>query len=271
MQNSKPYSRREMLRLGAGSLLALGLWPGALRAAGKGQPRDFSFIVVNDIHYFDSHCGDWLQGALHKMKSHPERPDFCLIAGDLAENGTPVQFAAVRDLFKTLGIPVYCVPGNHDYLTYRDRKAYEQIFPDSINYHFEHKDWQFVALDTTMGQTAYATQIQPPTLAWVDATLPGLDKSRPTIILTHFPLGDAVIVRPTNADQLLDRFRDFNLQAVFSGHWHGFTERQIRETTLTTNKCCSFRSHNHDGTKEKGYFLCQTRDGAVSRTFVQVG
>ena len=114
MNSTKLYSRREMLRLGSGTLLSLGLWPGALRAEGKGQPGNFSFVVVNDIHYFDDHCGDWLQGALHLMKNHPERPEFCAIVGDLAENGTAAQLSAVNDLFKTLKIPVFCVPGNHD-------------------------------------------------------------------------------------------------------------------------------------------------------------
>jgi len=263
MDSDIKYSRREILRLGAGSLLALGLWPGAVRAAGKGQPRDFHFIVVNDIHYFDNRCGDWLQGALLKMKSHPEKPDFCAIVGDLAELGSPSQFAAVRDLFSTLHIPVFCVPGNHDYATYTDRSAYEQFYPKSINYRFEHKGWQFVALDTTQGQTAFQSRIQAPTLNWIDTTLPDLDKTK--------PLGPNVMVRPVNADTVLDCFLHFNLQAVLSGHWHGFTERHVREATLTTNKCCSFHRSNHDGTKEKGYFLCAAKDGTVSRTFVQVG
>ena len=271
MNSTKLYSRREMLRLGSGTLLSLGLWPGALRAEGKGQPGNFSFVVVNDIHYFDDHCGDWLQGALHLMKNHPERPEFCAIVGDLAENGTAAQLSAVNDLFKTLKIPVFCVPGNHDYVTYSDRTPYEQVFKKSINYQFEHKGWQFVAMDTTQGQSAFPVQIQAPTLSWLDATMPSLSKTKPTVILTHFPLGSGLIVRPTNAEALLNRFKNYNLQAVFSGHWHGFTERHIKETTLTTNQCCSFHARNHDGSKEKGYFLCRAQDGVVSRTFIQVG
>ena len=271
MDNPKKYSRREILRLSAGSLLALGLWPGALRAAGKAQSRDFHFIVANDIHYFDDRCGDWLQGAIRQMKNHPEKPDFCAIVGDLADLGTPSQFSAVRDLFQTLHIPVFCVPGNHDYTTYNDLGAYQKFFPNSMNYKFEHKGCQFVGLDTTMGLTAFMSHIQTSTFNWLDSNLPDLSKTKPTIILTHFPLGPNVMVRPTNSDRLLDRFRDYNLQAVLSGHWHGYTERHVRQATLTTNKCCSFRKENHDGTKEKGYFLCRAKDGLVSRTFVQVG
>ena len=31
-----------------------------------------------------------------------------------------------------------------------------------------------------------------------------------------------------NADEVLDRFKDFNLQAVYNGHHHGFTEKTVR-------------------------------------------
>ena len=42
------------------------------------------------------------------------------------------------------------------------------------------------------------------------------------------------------------------------------------EVTLTTNRCCSFHVKNHDGTKEKGYFVCQAKAGKVERQFVEV-
>ena len=47
-------------------------------------------------------------------------------------------------------------------------------------------------------------------------------------------------------------------------------EKKSGETILTTNKCCAFARGNHDGTKEKGYFLCKAKDGKIERTFVEV-
>ena len=82
--------------------------------------------------------------------------------------------------------------------------------------------------------------------------------------------GPLVIGRPNNANALLNRFKEYNLQAVYCGHWHGFTERHVKDTVLTTNRCCSYRRQNHDGTKEKGYFLCHARDGKIERKFVEV-
>ena len=75
--------------------------------------------------------------------------------------------------------------------------------------------------------------------------------------------------RPLNADDLLDRFREFNLRAVFSGHYHAFTECQRGETVFTTDRCCALKRENHDGTKEKGYFVCEAREGRIEKKFVE--
>ena len=44
----------------------------------------------------------------------------------------------------------------------------------------------------------------------------------------------------------------------------------VNNATLTTDKCCSFHHANHDGTKEKGYFVCTAKDGKIGRSFVEV-
>ena len=37
-----------------------------------------------------------------------------------------------------------------------------------------------------------------------------------------------------------------------------------------TNRCCSFARNNHDGSKEKGFFVVDAKDGKLARTFVEV-
>ena len=51
----KNLSRRKLLKLSASTLLASSLWPGALRAD-DATGEDFGFIIVNDLHFFDSKC-----------------------------------------------------------------------------------------------------------------------------------------------------------------------------------------------------------------------
>ena len=262
-------SRRDLLRQSPAALLAAGLWPGSL-AAGDPPTEALSFLVVNDLHSLDKKCRPWFETVVKQMAGHAERPAFLLAAGDLANDGTADQLAAVKEIFGGLKPPVYPVPGNHDFTAKGERKAYDDLFPDRLNYAFDHGGWQFVALDTTEGTKWQETTISADTLKWLDDQLPKLDKKKPLVVCTHFPLGEGVKMRPKNADAVLRRLMPYNLRAAYSGHFHGFTEKAAGDAVLTTNRCCAFARGNHDGTKEKGYFLVTAKDGKLTRTFVEV-
>ena len=138
------------------------------------------------------------------------------------------------------------------------------------HYSFEHGGWRFIGLDTTAGLAYQNTAVPAASLRWLDEMLTRLDRAQPTVVFTHFPLGAGVTYRPSNADEVLARLRALNVQAVFDGHFHGYTEREWNSVRITTNRCCSRSRGNHDGTREKGYFLCRAARKEVSRTFVEV-
>jgi len=265
--SSRP-SRRQLLRYGAGSLLAAGLWPGALQADGSDASEGFHFAVLNDLHYLDRRCTPWHEAVVQQIRDHKEKVEFCLLVGDLAEHGNREQLDPVRSIYRGLKLPMHVVLGNHDWVSDTDCRAFDDLFPKSLNYTFEHRGWQFVALDSTDGPKARVA-VRSDTLKWLDEEVPKLDKRKPLVLFTHFPLGPWVIYRATNADDVLARFKEHNLQAVFNGHFHSLTERKLGGVVLTTNRCCSFSHKNHDGSKEKGYFLCQAREGRVTRQFVE--
>jgi Icc-related predicted phosphoesterase len=166
-------------------------------------------------------------------------------------------------------MPVHTVMGNHDWQGEKDRKAFDDLFPRATNFSFEQGGWQFVGFDSTDGPRAKDVAVREDTLKWLDSMVPKLDKKKPLVLFTHFPLGPFVIYRATNADDVLARFKEHNLQAVFNGHFHASTERKVGKTILTTNRCCSFSRQNHDGSREKGYFLCRAKDGTITREFVE--
>jgi len=261
--------RQALRRLSAATLLGLGLWPGRLPADDTAS-GEFRFVVINDIHYMSDECGDWLRGVLGKIKAHDE-VDFCLLAGDLTEHGTREHLDATRLLLDGLDRPVHVVIGNHDYETKTgDRSHYDAVFPDRLNYHFEHRGWRFIGLDTSDGLKYNETLVPTHTLRWLDDQLPRLNPKDPTVVFTHFPLGPGVTYRPLNADDVLERFRAFNLQTIFSGHFHGQSERMQGNAPVLTNVCCALKRGNHDGTKQKGYFLCSVKEGHLERRFVPV-
>ena len=264
--NLNTHSRRSMLRMSASSLLAAGLWPGRLWAADK-DTGSFRFVVINDLHYQCPECADFFSKLVEQVNGTKGDLDFCILAGDLSDNGTPEQLGPLREIVDKLRCKVVTVPGNHDHLK-DNRQPYEQAFPKSTNQHFDHKGWQFVGLDTCDGKKSNKVAASKATLDYVDGLLPTLDRSRPTVVFTHFPLNPKTKYCLTNAGALLDRFKGHHLAATYGGHFHGFTEGKAGDTVLTTNRCCSLKRNNHDGTQEEGYFVVEARDGLLKREFV---
>lgn len=263
-------SRRELLRrFGAGALLALGpaAWPGCRSAGDRAAGATFRFLAVNDLHHASAACDPWFEALVRQMRGHAGA-EFALLLGDLADNAEPASHQSVRAHFRALGMPLVAHVGNHDLRAAGDRSSYDAVFPGSLNQVFEHRGWQFVALDSTQGTDYENTRIQGGTLQWLDSTLPRLDRRRPTVVSTHFPLGTGVKMRPLNADAVLERFLEFNLQGVFGGHYHASTRVEYRGIDLVTNRCCSRVRGNHDGSVGKGYFLVHCAEGRMTREFV---
>lgn len=268
--------RRDILKIGAGALVAAELSSGLALADKPDNGPDradgevWSFIAVNDLHFHDAACGPWFERAVAAIKQSAPNAAFCLLGGDLADEGKAFQVSGALEAFKKLEVPLYSTPGNHDYATDTDRAAYDEALPGHANQSFLHRGWQFVGLDTTQGMRWDKTNIQQETFDWLDANLAHLDKSVPTVVWTHFPLGPGAHHRPLNADALLDKLAILNIRAIYSGHWHAFTEATWRGAACSTDRCCSRYRENHDGSKEKGWFVCTIRGDKIERRFAPV-
>ena len=261
-------TRRAALRFASAPIAALGL----RRFARAADAADgFTFIAVNDLHYFDEKCAPFFRNVVAKMRESAPEAAFCLMAGDLADGGKAAQFTPLREIFTGLGVPLHPVPGNHDFLTDTDRSAYDAAFPDKLNFVFHHGGWQFIGLDSTQGTDFEETKISETTLAWLDTTLPNLNASAPTVAFTHFPLGKGVTYRPLNADAVLARLTTLNLRATFSGHWHGLNEQRLDRAELIVNRCCARIRGNRDGSPLKGWWICKaTADGMLTHRFASL-
>ncbi|MEO8350301.1 MAG: metallophosphoesterase [Chthoniobacteraceae bacterium] len=233
--------------------------------------NSFEFIVVTDTHFLDDQCTKWFRPVIEAMKKSAPKAVFCIVAGDVTDRGTPEACGAMRDLFAQLEIPVHIVPGNHDYLSDADRSGYDRIFPDQLNYHFEHQGWQFVGLDSTQGTQFINTLIPNETLDWLTCEIPKLDPARPTFAFTHFPLGEGVEMRPRNADEMVALLQKLSLRWVHSGHWHGSSLKAVGQTRLMTSRCCARIRGNADGSRLKGWHVYRaSADGTLTRRFAAV-
>jgi calcineurin-like phosphoesterase family protein len=229
----------------------------------------FSFVVLSDLHYRDERCSGWLEAVVANLRALRPRPAFVLLNGDLSDTGTRAQLGAVKEIVRTLPMPVHSTIGNHDYISSKSRVEYDRLFGRETNFRFRCDDWDFVALDTTDGPGVYRTWITGQTLGWMDDNLPRISTDRPLVVFSHFPLSQNWL-RPLNARDVNLRLQSRNVAGVFCGHWHGLSERSERAMPVSIGRCCSWWRGNHDGTNLKGYFLCHASPRGLSHEFVTV-
>jgi len=270
MRSDYPTTRRAFLRQMT-SLVAAGIGATALRGQSTAAGSSFRFIVINDLHHNNADCDPFFRQLIAQLRGH-EAVDFCLIVGDLADTGRPESLATIRNLFSELPYSFHAVPGNHDCDVEQTTRLYNEVFPNQLNYKFDHNGWQFVAFDSTEGNKWGGTTVQPETLEWLDATLPQLDHAKPTVAFTHFPLSSAARddLTPLNAPEVVARFDNLNLRCLFNGHFHARTEGRHGDAVILTNACCSRARDNHDDSLPEGYILCTAHaDGRLDREFIE--
>jgi 3',5'-cyclic-AMP phosphodiesterase len=114
------------------------------------------------------------------------QPDLVVISGDLADDGSPGGYLAVREILKALRFPFLVLPGNHD-----DRAAMREAFADhdylpaNGPLHFRIETWpvRIIAMDTTIPGKHHG-ELDDEALSWLDDAL-SQDTTRPVFLFMH--------------------------------------------------------------------------------------
>jgi Icc protein len=173
------------------------------------------------------------------QERHPE-PDFMLATGDLVGD-EPEAYDRVREFLEPLGIPVYCLPGNHDF----PARMAQTLRHGWVRWQrsFIAGGWQIVLLDSSVpgtpeGHLAYDE------LAFLDTALV-MHPDLPTLVCLHHnpvptetPWLDTMTVANGPAlFAVLDRYPQ--VQAVIWGHLHAeFSARRGKVQLLGTPATC---------------------------------
>jgi|GEM_PF-2913378 len=128
---------------------------------------NFTFAQLSDIHigYFSYPLGspqDMKNSVVNFTDTQQavkrENPELLVITGDLVEYDNKDFFMAFKNLLKSIGIPIYTTPGNHDrrneltgdnltdYNTYI--KPMSNPSSSDNNYSFDFKGYRFIGLDS---------------------------------------------------------------------------------------------------------------------------
>lgn len=131
----------------------------------------------------------YLADALAWIGALQPRPAAVVLSGDTVDDGRREQYTILRDLLAASAVPVYAVPGNHDW-----REPLREVLPDAhfpgaagqrLNFSVDLGAIRLVGVDTSDFRRP-GGYLDAAGLAWLDARL-GEAPERPTLVFMHHP------------------------------------------------------------------------------------
>ncbi len=150
-------------------------------------------LQLTDTHLFSDESGTMhgvnTEAALEKVLAAVGNPDWSpdgvLATGDLSQDGSPASYKRLRRLVGQLGVPVYCLPGNHD-----DPAVMQNLLSETpFNYCRTQKldGWRVPMLDSFLAHRA-GGRLQSSTLATLRQDLATSASEHVLICLHHHPI-----------------------------------------------------------------------------------
>jgi predicted phosphodiesterase len=185
--------------------------------------NSFRFVVVGDRT--GSHVDNIFEEVIDEVRTID--PEFVICVGDLIEGYTDdtlamhAQWDSIISTVKTLSCPFYFVPGNHDISNESDRDIYEKRTGKKRYYSFNYKKNHFVILDNTMTYFSTPQPVDEEQLEWLRKDLKKNRGASNTFVFYHLPryLDEYITGEP---DPLAEICRGYDVNVVFTGHWHSY-------------------------------------------------
>jgi Icc protein len=158
------------------------------------------------------------------------KPDLVVHTGDMTEDETREAYGVAVEVFGGLGMPIYCVPGNHD-----DGRLLREAFPpagvewltgneEEMAYVVEREGHRLVMLDGTQGEAWRVPEGQLEALAGLLG-----DGGAPVTVWMHYPAlpvgcpwvdGRMLLENGEALHEVLRGAGPQRVQGVFCGHIH---------------------------------------------------
>ena len=191
--------------------------------------------MLRVLHLTDPHLFADTRGALRGIATHASlvsvlehyragdwRADLAVVSGDLIQDDSREAYGHFRDLLSGLGIPVYCLPGNHDV------RPLMQAMLGEPPFHYcaaiERDGWLIACLDSCDEGRAGGV-VRDAELERLDALIAGSGAAHVAVFLHHPPvvLGSRWLdsVGLDNGDAVLQHFSaSGGVRVVVFGHAH---------------------------------------------------
>lgn len=241
------------------------------------------FLQISDSHLFNN-AGKQLLGvdteaslrAVVDLACKEENVTGILATGDLSQDGSMESYQQFNDIVKSLGAPVYWIPGNHDNSDYF---YHPENFPLSSRSVIEAGNWRILLLDSAIpGEES--GHLSTSELEYIGKH--ARDDERHTLLVLHhqpIPCGSAWLDNMTldNSDDFLQLIeRKASIRAVLNGHIHQARQQEIAGVSFisTPSTCFQFTPDTEEfslDTRMPGYRrLMLMTDGSIDTEVVRL-
>jgi 3',5'-cyclic-AMP phosphodiesterase len=186
---------------------------------------------------------DSLADTLAAALAEGPRPDAILATGDLSQDGSAASYHHLREILGSAGLPVFCIPGNHD----DPAVMAQELAAPPFLYCGDHGlgRWRLVMLSTWDGDRG-GGRLSPAELERFRLAVEASREPHVLVVLHHHPLPigswlDKVAL--DNADEFLAVADSCaRIRAVLWGHVHQSWEKQRRGVRMiaTPSTCFQF-------------------------------
>ncbi len=222
------------------------------------QNTPLRVVQITDMHMMSQPGGKlWgvdvdtnLEAVLQRLKTRHWPVEFILATGDLVNDEGAPAYERLHTFLEPLGVPVYCLPGNHDAPAILDQVL--AAGPVRRERHIMAGNWQFILLDSSLPGSA-AGQLATSELTFLENMLAAHSQLYAVVCLHHQPLPvgspwlDTMVV--DNGEELfaiVDRHPQ--VRAVIWGHIHQAFVAQRHGVVLlgTPSTCVQFKPNTAD-------------------------
>lgn len=213
-------------------------------------PGAFRILQITDSHLYADAAGclagintlDSFHAVLEQARALPA--EMVLATGDLVHDASPEGYQRVHEAFNSLGIPVFCLPGNHDLpaVLAECLGGNEVTSPKRV----VHGDWVIFMLDSTLPHEE-GGHLSEDELAQLQQGLEQHADRHALICLHHHPvpvdsawMDRMALDNPDRFFGLLARFP--NVQGILWGHIHQAYDATYRGIRLmgSPSTCIQF-------------------------------
>ena len=249
---------------------------GAIGAAGCAHmhrtPRQRRVLIGSDLHADLTDTSRKELTAFASDVRESVRPDIAFLVGDLVHRGRDDEFAWFIGMTRSMGCPVRCSLGNHEYDGGPEEAAHERIRRhlglSDLYYTVTLGNTVFVVLadESNVKVNGYGGYMSPEQLAWFERTV-AASSDKNVIVLSHQEVAETgmpncadrnYVMNP--ADEVERILGSYDIDLWFCGHFHhGGNHAALHEAGMFAERHGTHFCQVASVSERYGTGFCQSR------------